>query len=81
LPNFLLPVCIALVLAAPMLRTVDAAPIIAKPAANAPVTITDNGATWTMDNGIVKLTIVKATSGIQSLVYHGVTVAAGHENW
>jgi rhamnogalacturonan endolyase len=64
-----------------MLRTVDAAPIIAKPAANAPVTITDNGATWTMDNGIVKLTIVKATSGIQSLVYHGVTVAAGHENW
>ena len=81
LPNFLLPVCIALVLAAPMLRTVDAAPIIAKPAANAPVTITDNGTTWTMENGIVKLTIVKATSGIQSLVYHGVTVAAGHENW
>jgi len=81
LPNFLLRVCIALVLAAPMLRTIDAAPITAKPAANAPVTITDNGATWTMENGIVKLTIVKATSGIQSLVYHGVTVAAGHENW
>ena len=72
---------IAMALAAPVLRAAGAAPVIAKPAATAPVTITDNGATWTMDNGIVKLTILKASSGIQSLVYHGVTVAAGHENW
>ncbi len=72
---------IAMALAAPVLRAAGAAPVIAKPAATAPVTITDNGATWTMDNGIVKLTILKATSGIQSLVYHGVTVAGGHENW
>jgi rhamnogalacturonan endolyase len=72
---------IAMALAAPVLRAAGAAPVIAKPAATAPVTITDNGATWTMDNGIVKLTILKASSGIQSLVYHGVTVAGGHENW
>ena len=72
---------IAMALAAPVLRAAGAAPVIAKPAATAPVTITDNGTTWTMDNGIVKLTILKATSGIQSLVYHGVTVAGGHENW
>ena len=72
---------IAMALAAPMLRAAGTAPVIVKPAATAPVTITDNGATWTMDNGIVKLTILKATSGIQSLVYHGVTVAGGHENW
>jgi rhamnogalacturonan endolyase len=72
---------IAMALAAPGLRAAGAAPVIAKPAATAPVTITDNGTTWTMDNGIVKLTILKASSGIQSLVYHGVTVAGGHENW
>ena len=55
---------ISMALAAPVLRAADAAPVVAKPAVNAPVTITDNGATWTMDNGIVKATIIKANSGI-----------------
>ena len=58
-----------------------AVPAVARAATNAPVTITDNGATWTMDNGIVKLRVLKATGGIQSLVYHGIVVAAGHANW
>ena len=63
---------IALALAVPVLRAADAAPVIAKPAVNAPVTVTDNGATWTMDNGIVKATINKGNSHMTSLVYHGV---------
>ena len=53
-----------------MLETCDAAPIVAKPNANAPVKITDNGATWTLDNGIVKAIIDKG-GVIPSLVYHG----------
>jgi rhamnogalacturonan endolyase len=53
-------------------RAAGAAPIVAKPAVNAPVTVTDNDATWTMDNGIIKATINKFNSHISSLVYHGV---------
>ena len=33
---------------------------------NAPVTLTDNGDTWTMDNGIVKATIVKKNGSLLS---------------
>jgi len=35
--------CISMVLAAPLVRAADAAPVVAKPTVNAPVTITDNG--------------------------------------
>ena len=62
-------------------RAGDNLPTIARPNVNNPVTITDNGATWTLDNGIVKATISKANSVIQSLVYHGITVEGRHENW
>ena len=42
-------------LAAPALRAQDAAaPVVEQPAVTAPVTVTDNGNTWTLDNGIVK---------------------------
>ena len=51
---------ISMALAVPALRAADGPPVVAKPAVNAPVTVTDNGATWTMDNGIVKATINKA---------------------
>jgi rhamnogalacturonan endolyase len=50
-------------------------PVVAKPQVNAPVTITDNGATWTMDNGIVKATVLKNNSNMSALVYHGITIA------
>ncbi len=50
-------------------------------AADAPVTITDNGDTWTLDNGIVKATINKKTSNMPSLIYHGVPIVGRSEFW
>jgi len=41
-----------------------------------PVTLTDNGRTWTLDNGIVRATIAKDTGSMPSLVYHGIEVLA-----
>jgi rhamnogalacturonan endolyase len=70
---------LALVLPPPLVRAADL-PAVAKPT-NAPVTITDGGTTWTLDNGMVKVTIAKANSGIQSLVYHGITVVGRSPNW
>ena len=46
-------------LAVPGLRAADGPPVVAKPKATAPVTVTDNGRAWTLDNGIVKATINK----------------------
>jgi rhamnogalacturonan endolyase len=63
---------ISLALAAPALRAANGPPVVAKTAVNAPVTLTDNGATWTMDNGIVKATINKKNASLLSVVYHGV---------
>jgi rhamnogalacturonan endolyase len=43
---------------------------------NQPVTLTDNGDSWTMDNGIVKMTVLKrnGTIAIGSLMYHGISI-------
>ena len=72
---------IAMALAAPSLRAAGAAPVVAKPAANAPVTITDNGTTWTMDNGIVKITVLKNNGNMQTILYHGVSIVGRSEYW
>jgi rhamnogalacturonan endolyase len=50
-------------------------------AADAPVTITDNGNTWTMDNGIVKATINKRNSNMTALVYKGINTMGGGGYW
>jgi rhamnogalacturonan endolyase len=42
--------------------------------AGAPVTVVDNGRTWTLDNGIVKATITKDSGSMPSLVYKGVQI-------
>jgi rhamnogalacturonan endolyase len=64
------------VLAAPALRADDAAPpVVAKPSADAPVTVTDDGNSWTLDNGIVKAVILKRSGAISSLIYKGVETA------
>ena len=39
---------------------------------SAAVTVIDNGASWTLDNGIVKATIRKGSGSMESLVFHGV---------
>jgi rhamnogalacturonan endolyase len=51
-------------------------PQVAKPDVHAPVTLTDNGDSWTMDNGIVKMTVLKrnGTIAIGSLIYHGISI-------
>jgi rhamnogalacturonan endolyase len=63
---------VSVALAVPSLRAADGPPVVAKHAVNAPVTLTDNGATWTLDNGIVKATVNKKNCGLLSAVYHGV---------
>jgi rhamnogalacturonan endolyase len=45
---------------------------------NVAVTVTDNGRTWTLDNGIVKATIRKDSGSMASLVYRGVETMGGN---
>ena len=40
-------------------QTAAALPKVAKVTANQPVILTDNGDSWTLDNGIIKATIPK----------------------
>jgi rhamnogalacturonan endolyase len=44
----------------------------------AAVTVIDNGASWTLDNGIVKATIRKGSGSMASLVYRGVETMGGN---
>src|SRR5271157_5708881 len=69
---------ISVTLALPVLSAAGALPVVAKPKVTAAVTVTDNGRTWTLDNGIVKATINKGSGNMPSLVYHGInTMGAG----
>ena len=43
-----------------------------------PVSVTDNGTTWTLSNGIVKATIRKGSGSLASLVYRGVETMGGN---
>jgi len=46
------------------------------------VTVTDNGRSWTLDNGIVKATVNKDSGSMPSLLYHGFqTMAASGGTW
>jgi rhamnogalacturonan endolyase len=57
------------------------APKVAKVTVNTPVTLTDNGDSWTMDNGIVKMTVLKRNGNLSSLVYHGTEILTRGEYW
>jgi rhamnogalacturonan endolyase len=70
--GFCAPILTALALAAPLLRADDDLPMVAKPDGSAPVTVTDNGGSWTLDNGIVRARINKNNSHMSSLIFHGV---------
>jgi rhamnogalacturonan endolyase len=78
--GLLASVFIALTLAVPVPRT-GAAPVVAKPKTSAAVTVTDNGRSWTLDNGIVKATINKNNGNMTSLIYHGVETMGGGGYW
>jgi rhamnogalacturonan endolyase len=58
-----------------------AAPKVAKVTVRQPVTLTDDGDSWTMDNGIVKLTVAKRDGNLSSLVYHGVEILTRGRYW
>ena len=73
--------CVFTSCTAPGLRGPDAAPAVARPEVNAPVTVTDNGRAWTLDNGIVKATISKTSGNMSSLLYHGLETQGGGGYW
>jgi len=62
-------------------QQLSALPKIEKVVVNAPVTLTDNGDSWTMDNGTVKATILKKNGNMSQLVYHGVSILTRGEYW
>ena len=60
----------------------DAAlPAVAKATAAVPVRVSDNGSSWTLDNGIVKATINKGNGAMSALYYHGINTMAGGGYW
>ena len=71
---------LAAILAVPMVRAA-AAPVVVKPKADAPVTVTDDGRAWVLDNGIVEATISKGTGRMSSLVFHGINTMGSGGYW
>ena len=63
-------VFIALTLALPMPRAA-AAPVAAKSNLTMPVSVTDNGNFWLLDNGIVRAVVNKRNGSLESLFYKG----------
>src|ERR1035441_7297892 len=62
-------------------QTAAALPKVAKVTANQPVSLTDSGDSWTLDNGIIKATIPKRDGNLSSLVYHGVEILTHGRYW
>src|SRR6476660_6607664 len=58
--------------------TTHAQPAVAKPDAQAAVTLAEDGRNWTLDNRIVKAVINKRNGDLESLVYRGVDTM-GHD--
>jgi rhamnogalacturonan endolyase len=56
-------------------------PRIEKTNVTAPVMLTDNGNSWTLDNDIVKATVAKRDGSISALVYHGVDILTRGRQW
>ena len=63
-------------------RAASALPKVEKTTVNAPVTLIDNGDSWTLDNGIVKASILKRNGNMSLLLFHGVSLLnARSEYW
>ena len=57
-------------------------PKVANVTVNDPVTLTDNGDSWVLDNGIVKATILKSNGNMSTVYYHGINIPnARSEYW
>ncbi len=73
---------LASLLVLPVLCAAEAVPVVARPAVNVPVTVTDNGDTWTLDNGLIKAAVVKHSGKMTSLVFQGrETLTHNSESW
>src|SRR5690348_865869 len=72
------PLFVALLVLAPALRAADAAPRVAKPNANAPVTVKEEGESFVLDNGIVNVRIDKRRGELEALTFRGQDVL-GHD--
>ena len=59
----------------------DSLPAVAKPTVTAPVTVAEDAANWTLDNGIVKATISKRNGNMTALVFHGVNTMGQGGYW
>ena len=80
--SLLLAAFVSTGLALPVLRSAEPVPTVAKLAGNAPVTVIENGDSWTLDNGIVKATVLKSSGKMTSLVYNGLETLNGRsESW
>ena len=74
--TFVLP---ALFLTAAALRAAE--PAVERPRAAAPVTVVDNGRTWTLDNGIVRATINKRSGNLSSIISPADNTLGGRGYW
>jgi hypothetical protein len=61
--------------------TTGTLPLVAKPTADTPVTIANSGDSWTMDNGIMKLTVSKRNARVTGLVYNGLNLMGRVVQW
>jgi rhamnogalacturonan endolyase len=62
-------------------RTAAASPRVEKVTVDSPVTLTDNGDSWTLDNGILRATLSKRDGNLTALVYHGVSIIDHGRCW
>ncbi len=56
-------------------------PTVAKVTVKSPVTLTDNGTSWTLDNGIVKITVPKSDGNLSEVMYHGISILGHGKYW
>ncbi len=73
-PTIFLAATISTLQGARAQKAKEALPAIEKVSITAPVTLKDNGDSWTLDNGIVRATILKRNGNPSSIVYHGIEI-------
>jgi len=77
----ILALAVALTSGAAAQQAAHSLPKVEKVSVNAPVTLTDSGDSWTIDNGIVKAVVAKRDGNISSLMYHGVSILTRGREW
>ena len=68
-------------LSGPVTHAQAPTPRVLQDSTRAPVTIADGGDRWTLDNGIVRLVILKRNGEPTSIVYHGIEMLTKGHYW